>query len=82
MSVDFSANKLYYPKAIKGGERNDNFSTSENFVVFECVNRLLEKGYRPEHIELEKQWNLGHDPKKWTSGHLRDRRKWVNAFYS
>lgn len=63
MSVDFSANKLYYPKAIKGGERNDNFSTSENFVVFECVNRLLEKGYRPEHIELEKQWNLGHDPK-------------------
>lgn len=31
--------------------------------MFECVNRLLEKGYRPEHIELEKQWNLGHDSK-------------------
>lgn len=52
-----------YPKDIKGGERNDGFDASENFVVFECVNRLLEKGYRPEHIELEKEWHLGHDAK-------------------
>ncbi|MBR4217799.1 MAG: type I restriction enzyme HsdR N-terminal domain-containing protein, partial [Bacteroidales bacterium] len=27
------------------------------------MHRLLEKGYRPEHIELEKRWNLGHDTK-------------------
>ncbi len=65
MSVDFSNSKkkLYYPDAIKGRERNDGFDASENFVVFECVNRLLEKGYRPEHIELEREWHFGHDAK-------------------
>lgn len=63
MRVDFSKKKLYYPDAIKGRERNDGFDAPENFVVFECVNRLLEKGYRPEHIELEKEWHLGHDAK-------------------
>ena len=63
MSVHFSKRKLYYPEAIKGRERNDSFDAPENFVVFECVNRLLEKGYRPEHIELEKEWHLGHDSK-------------------
>lgn len=63
MQVDFSAKKLIYPEAIKGRERNDGFNQPENFVVFECVNRLLEKGYRPEHIELEKEWHLGHDAK-------------------
>lgn len=63
MQVNFSAKKLIYPEAIKGRERNDSFNQPENFVVFECVNRLLEKGYRPEHIELEKEWHLGHDAK-------------------
>ena len=63
MSVDYSKRKLYYPEPIKGRERNDGFDAPENFVVFECVNRLLEKGYRPEHIELEKEWHLGHDVK-------------------
>ena len=52
MSVDFAKKKLFYPATIKGGKRNDGFDAQENFVVFECVNRLLEKGYRPEHIEL------------------------------
>lgn len=63
MRADFSERKLYYPSVIKGRERNDGFNAPENFVVFECVNRLLDKGYRPEHIELEKEWHLGHDPK-------------------
>lgn len=63
MSVDFSKKKLYYPEEIQGRERNDGFDAPENFVVFECVNRLLDKGYRPEHIELEKEWHLGHDAK-------------------
>lgn len=40
-----------------------NFSDNENFVVLECVTRLMDKGYRPEHIELEKEWTLGHDAK-------------------
>ena len=46
LKVDFRAKKLIYPNAIKGRERNDGFDKKENFVVFECVNRLLEKGYR------------------------------------
>lgn len=63
MSVNFEAQKLSYPIMISGRDRNDGFDAPENFVVFECVNRLLEKGYRPEHIELEKEWHLGHDAK-------------------
>ena len=63
LGVDFASEKLIYPVEIKGRERNDDFKQPENFVVFECVNRLLEKGYRPEHIELEKEWHLGHDAK-------------------
>ncbi|MDE0553589.1 MAG: N-6 DNA methylase [Candidatus Poribacteria bacterium] len=36
-----------------------NFSHPENFVVFECVHRLLKKGYKPEHLELEPTWRIG-----------------------
>ena len=63
MKVDFAQKKLIYPSEIKGRKRNDSFSQKENFVVFECVSRLLDKGYRPEHIELEKVWQLGHEQK-------------------
>ena len=63
LKVDFQAKRLIYPNEIKGRERNDDFDQKENFVVFECVCRLLLKEYRPEHIELEKEWHLGHDPK-------------------
>lgn len=66
LAVDFDNTKLIYPED-KGLVVNDkttsNFSHPENFVVFECVCRLLEKGYRPEHIELEPRWTLGHDAK-------------------
>lgn len=66
ISVDFKNKQLNYPENL-GFKINDrttcNFEHPENFVVFECVHRLLEKGYRPEHIELEKRWNLGHDSK-------------------
>lgn len=40
-----------------------NFSRDENLVVLECVNRLLEKGYKPENLILEKKWGLGHKEK-------------------
>ena len=66
LEVDLEAEKIIYPQN-KGLKVNDdttsNFEHPENFVVFECVNRLLEKGYRPEHIELEKKWMLGHEAK-------------------
>jgi type I restriction-modification system DNA methylase subunit len=63
MKVDIAHQRLLFPAAIKGRERNNGFDKPENFVVFECVDRLLGKGYRPEHIELEKEWHLGHDAK-------------------
>ena len=64
ITVDFNAKKIIYPSDLKiNDETTCNFAHPENFVVLECVNRLLDKGYRSEHIELEKRWNLGHDAK-------------------
>lgn len=64
MTVNWNKGELIYPDSIKINDKTTcNFKHPENFVVFECVHRLLEKGYRPEHIELEKRWNLGHDSK-------------------
>lgn len=40
-----------------------SLNTAENYVVLECVNRLIEKGYRPQSIVLEKKWKLGHEGK-------------------
>lgn len=63
--VDTRAEKIRYPedKGFKVNERETcNFSQNENFVVMECVCRLLEKGYRPESIELERRWPMGHEP--------------------
>lgn len=63
LKVDFKNEKFIYPeeKGLKINERQTcNFSQNENFVVFECVNRLFEKGYKPEHIELEPKWKVGH----------------------
>ena len=66
LKADFTNRKLIYPTE-KGFEVNDgttsNFEHPENFVVFECVARLFDKGYRPEHIELEPRWSLGHGGK-------------------
>ncbi|MFK7949479.1 MAG: N-6 DNA methylase [Saprospiraceae bacterium] len=62
LKVDFDKKQLVYPedKGFVINERQTcNFSSNENFVVFECVYRLLEKGYKPEHIELEPKWKVG-----------------------
>lgn len=74
LKVDFKAKKLIYPtntstdlNAPNGivihDDTTSNFSKPENFVVFECVHRLLQKGYKKEHIELEPRWNLGREAK-------------------
>lgn len=63
LSVDFHNELICYPEdqGLKITERQTcNFSSNENFVVFECVHRLLEKGYKPKHIELEPKWKVGH----------------------
>jgi type I restriction enzyme M protein len=66
VAVDFDNEELKYPTnkgLIVNDKTTSNFSHNENFVVFECVCRLLDKGYRPEHIELEPKWQLGRDAK-------------------
>ncbi len=51
----------YSEFGIKVGDKTtSNFASDENFVVLECVDRLLTKGYEPKHIELEPKWKLGH----------------------
>ena len=64
MTVDFKNKKLSYPENLKVNRDGiKNFSQNENFVVFECVHRLLQKGYKPEDIELEKLFKIGHTQK-------------------
>lgn len=64
MSVDIDNKTLNYPQGVVLNDKTtSNFSHDENFFVFECVNRLMEKGYLPETIELEPRWRLGHDSK-------------------
>lgn len=69
INVDFEKEKIFYidnnfNKNIKlGDETTSNFENSENFVVLECVDRLLEKGYSPDSITLEKKWEMGRKEK-------------------
>ena len=64
ISVDFAKEAIIWPDGLRrGDDTTSNFSSPENFVVLECVDRLLEKGYRPEHIVLEEKWLLGHEQK-------------------
>lgn len=59
--------KIDYGSKIKVWQKTtSNLAKDENLVVLECVVRLLEKGYKPESIELEKTWKSGHG----TSGRL------------
>lgn len=64
IKVDFEKNKIEYQNPITLGDKTtSHFEASENFVVLECVNRLLEKGYNPKYITLEKIWTVGHKEK-------------------
>lgn len=62
LAVNFTKKEIIYPEAaglIINERQTCSFDANENFVVLECVHRLLEKGYKPEHIELEPKWKLG-----------------------
>lgn len=65
LKVDVRNEHFYYKEIgiTVGRETTSNFSEPENFVVFECIDRLLTMGYKPEHIELEPAWKLGHTQK-------------------
>ena len=63
LKVDFDKKEIIYPTdrdLVVHRQDTCNFSQNENFVVFECVHRLLDKGYKPEHLELEPTWRIGH----------------------
>jgi len=65
--VNFVDKNINYGSNITIGDKTtSNFKSDENFVVLECVNRLLEKGFKPESLYLEKRWATGHG----TSGKL------------
>lgn len=69
--VNFNSKKIEYRndniKQEDGIQLGDlttsNFESSENFVVLECVNRLLEKGYAPDKLHLEHKFPLGRNEK-------------------
>ena len=65
--VDFNKEKIDYAhesipmdrRILLGDLSTSNFSHPENIVVLECVDRLLEKGYAPHCLELEKVYPSG-----------------------
>ena len=65
MCVDCTGGKFLYKEAgiTVTTATTSNFSQPENLVVFECVCRLLAKGYKPKDIELEPAWKFGHNEK-------------------
>lgn len=67
IEIDFEKGIINFGNKVKGESKTtQNFSQAENWVVLECVDRLLEKGYQPQNITLEKTWKTGHG----TSGRL------------
>lgn len=67
ISIDLDKEHIEYgDRIIAESKTTQNFSQPENFVVLECVDRLLLQGYKPQNIILEKTWPSGHG----TSGRL------------
>lgn len=67
IEIDFVKQSINYGSGITAESKTtQNFSQPENFVVLECVDRLLTRGYKPQNIILEKTWPSGHG----TSGRL------------
>lgn len=63
--VDFKKETIKYPDNLKYERATTlNFSENENFVVLECVCRLLKQGYKPEHLYLEAPIPGGHTDEK------------------
>lgn len=65
IEIDFEKQIINYGSAITADRKTtQNFSDAENFVVLECIDRLLAKGYKPQNIVLEKTWPAGHGVSK------------------
>lgn len=64
LKISFEEESIEYGTKIKlGDQTTSNFENSENFVVLECVDRVLEKGYPPERLSLEHKWPMGRKEK-------------------
>ena len=64
LKVNFEKENIEYGTKIKLGDlTTSNFENSENFVVLECVDRVLEKGYPPDKLSLEHKWPMGRKEK-------------------
>ena len=64
LKVDFEREKIEYGLNINLGDlTTSHFENSENFVVLDCVDRVLEKGYAPDKISLEHKWPIGRKEK-------------------
>lgn len=62
ISVDLTNELITYPAGLEADrDTTKNFSKNENFVVLECVVRLLAQGYKPEHIVLEPETPGGRE---------------------
>ncbi len=61
LEVDFEKKTFNFGGKIKiQGKDLQNITKPEDWVVLECVDRLLEKGYKAENISLEKVYPAGH----------------------
>ncbi|RLJ73427.1 restriction endonuclease subunit S [Pedobacter alluvionis] len=61
IEIDFEKNTFHFGGKLKiQGKDVQNITKAEDWVVLECLNRLLEKGYKPENISLEKVYPAGH----------------------
>ncbi|KFN40578.1 MAG: restriction endonuclease subunit S [Sulfuricurvum sp. MLSB] len=61
IDIDIKNHTINYGGKIKVYDKfTQNIVKPEDFVVLECVNRLLERGYKPENIQLEKVYPAGH----------------------
>lgn len=59
--ADLTQLRFQYPDEVLIGHRGVlDASLPENCVVFECVARLLNKGYPANSIVLEPRWQVGH----------------------
>lgn len=67
LRVDFTNKSMeyvdtFFEESVRitvGSRSTSNFTKDENLVVLECIDRLLEKGYSPNSIELEKVYPAG-----------------------
>lgn len=64
LKIDFEKEVIEYGTKIKLGDlTTSNFENSENFVVLECIDRVLTKGYPPDRLSLEHKWPMGRKEK-------------------